>query len=161
MALASTNLQMQNALASLARFPLCIALFPKENLGVGEKVERLKGEVEFKDVTFSYNGREVVLENMSFHVDAGEHIAIVGPSGVGKTTLISLILRLYQPTDGDLFFDGRSASVYELASLRQRIGYVPQSSLLLSGTILGKPALWQPRSGRDAGGSSCKNCWHP
>ncbi len=136
MALASTNLQMQNALASLARVSALYSIVPEENLGVGEKVERLKGEVEFKDATFSYDGRESVLENLSFHVKAGEHIAIVGPSGVGKTTLISLILRLYQPTKGDLLFDGRPASAYELASLRQRIGYVPQSSLLLSGTIL-------------------------
>ena len=136
MALASTNLQMQNALASLARVSALYSIVPEENMGVGEKVERLKGEVEFKDATFSYDGRESVLEDLSFHVEAGEHVAIVGPSGVGKTTLISLILRLYQPTKGDLFFDGKPASVYELASLRQRIGYVPQSSLLLSGTIL-------------------------
>jgi ABC-type multidrug transport system fused ATPase/permease subunit len=136
MALASTNLQMQNALASLARVSALYGIVPEENVGVGEKVERLKGEVEFKDATFSYDGRDAVLEDLSFHVDAGEHIAIVGPSGVGKTTLISLILRLYQPTKGDLLFDGRPASVYELASLRQRIGYVSQSSFLLSGTIL-------------------------
>ena len=136
MALASTNLQMQNALASLARVSALYSIVPEQKEGVGEKIERLKGEVEFKDATFSYDGRESVLENLSFHVDAGEHVAIVGPSGVGKTTLISLILRLYQPTKGDLLFDGRAASVYELASLRQRIGYVPQSSLLLSGTIL-------------------------
>lgn len=136
MALASTNLQMQNALASLARVSALYSIVPEQKEGVGEKIERLKGEVEFKDATFSYDGRESVLEDLSFHVEAGEHIAIVGPSGVGKTTLISLILHLYQPTKGDLFFDGRPASVYELSSLRQRIGYVPQSSLLLSGTIL-------------------------
>jgi ATP-binding cassette, subfamily B, bacterial MsbA len=136
MALASTNLQMQNALASLARVSALYRIVPEENLGMGEKIERLKGEVEFKEATFSYGGREAVLENLSFHVDAGEHIAIVGPSGAGKTTLISLILRLYQPTKGELLFDGRPAATYDLASLRQRIGYVPQSSLLLSGTIL-------------------------
>ncbi len=136
MVLASTNLQMQFALASLARVSALYSIVPEENLGIGEKIERLKGEVEFKDATFSYDGHESVLEDLSFHVDAGEHIAIVGPSGVGKTTLISLILRLYQPTMGDLLFDGRPASAYELASLRQRIGYVPQNSLLLSGTIL-------------------------
>jgi ABC-type multidrug transport system fused ATPase/permease subunit len=136
MALASTNLQMQNALASLARVSALFSIVPEQNLGVGEKVERLKGEVEFKDATFSYDGREPVLEDLSFHVTPGEHIAIVGPSGVGKTTLISLILRLYQPTKGELWFDGRPASNYELSSLRQRIGYVPQNSLLLSGTIL-------------------------
>lgn len=112
------------------------SIIPEQGAGVGEKVDRLRGEVEFKDAAFSYDGRDSILENLSFHVDPGEHIAIVGPSGVGKTTLISLILRLYQPTKGDLFFDGKPASAYELSSLRRRIGYVPQSSLLLSGTIL-------------------------
>jgi ABC-type multidrug transport system fused ATPase/permease subunit len=136
MALASTNLQMQNALVSLARVSALYSIVPEQNLGEGEKVERLRGEVEFKDATFSYDGRETVFENLSFHVAPGEHIAIVGPSGVGKTTLISLILRLYQPTKGELCFDGKPASDYELTSLRQRIGYVPQSSLILSGTIL-------------------------
>ncbi|MGB8214211.1 MAG: ABC transporter ATP-binding protein [Anaerolineales bacterium] len=136
MALAFTSLQMQNALASLARVSALYDIVPEQNLNEGEKVERLRGDVEFKDVTFSYDGREPVLENLSFHVAPGEHIAIVGPSGVGKTTLISLILRLYRPTQGELWFDGRPASDYELASLRQHIGYVPQSSLLLSGTIL-------------------------
>ncbi len=136
MALASINLQMQNALAALARVSALYNIVPEQNLGVGEKVERLKGEVEFKDATFSYDGRETVLEHLSLHVAPGEHIAIVGPSGVGKTTLISLILRLYQPTQGELCFDGRPASDYELTSLRERIGYVPQNSLLLSGTIM-------------------------
>jgi ATP-binding cassette, subfamily B, bacterial MsbA len=134
--LALTNIQMQNALASLARVSALYRIVPEMNLGVGDKVERLKGEVEFKDATFSYDGREPVFENFSFHVAPGEHIAIVGPSGVGKTTLVSLILRLYQPTKGELCFDGRPASDYELTSLRQRIGYVPQGSLLLSGSIM-------------------------
>jgi ABC-type multidrug transport system fused ATPase/permease subunit len=136
MALASTNLQMQNALASLARVSALYSIVPEQKEGVGEKVGRLRGEVEFRNAAFSYDGRESVLEDLSFQVKPGEHIALVGPSGVGKTTLVSLILRLYQPTRGDLLFDGRPASEYELASLRQRIGYVPQSSHLLSGTIL-------------------------
>jgi ABC-type multidrug transport system fused ATPase/permease subunit len=136
MSLASTNLDLQNALAALARVSALYNIVPEQNLGVGEKVERLKGEVEFKDATFSYDGRETVFEHLSFHVSPGEHIAIVGPSGVGKTTLISLILRLYQPTQGELRFDDRPASDYELTSLRERIGYVPQNSLLLSGTIM-------------------------
>jgi ABC-type multidrug transport system fused ATPase/permease subunit len=136
MALASTNLQMQSALASLSRVSALYSIVPEQVAGMGEMVEQLKGEVEFKEATFSYDGRDTVLENLSFHVAPGEHIAIVGPSGVGKTTLISLILRLYQPTKGDILFDGRPASEYELGSLRQRIGYVPQVSLLVAGTIL-------------------------
>jgi ABC-type multidrug transport system fused ATPase/permease subunit len=63
-------------------------------------------------------------------------VAIVGPSGVGKTTLMSLILRFYRPASGEIYFDGSPATDYEVGSLRRRIGYVSQSTLLLSGTII-------------------------
>jgi ABC-type multidrug transport system fused ATPase/permease subunit len=63
-------------------------------------------------------------------------VAIVGPSGVGKTTLMSLILRFYRPASGEIYFDGSPATDYEVGSLRRRIGYVSQSILLLSGTII-------------------------
>ena len=134
--LASANLQLQNALASLERVSALYDIVPEANQGEGKEVERLKGEVDFEKVTFSYDGKETVLHEVSFHVDSGEHVAIVGPSGVGKTTLVSLILRFYKPTAGEIFLDGYPASEYELNSLRQRIGYVSQSTLLLSGTIV-------------------------
>jgi subfamily B ATP-binding cassette protein MsbA len=133
--LASANLQLQNALAALERVSALFDIVPEETLGAGCQVERLTGQVEFKDVSFAYDGREPVLHDVSFFVRPGEHVAIVGPSGVGKTTLVSLILRFYKPTQGDLWFDGRPAAEYELSSLRRRIGYVSQSTLLLSGTI--------------------------
>ncbi len=76
---------------------------------------------------------------------AGERVAIVGPSGVGKTTLVSLILRFYKPTAGEIWFDGVPAADYELGSLRRRIGYVSQSTLLLVGDDRRQPALRQPR----------------
>ena len=66
------------------------------------------GEVEFKDVTFAYNGVDPVLEHVSMHITPGEQVAIVGPSGVGKTTLVSLILRFYRPLQGEIFFDDRA-----------------------------------------------------
>jgi ABC-type multidrug transport system fused ATPase/permease subunit len=132
--LASTGLQLQNALAALERVSALFEIVPEES-GSGLPVDRLRGEVEFKDVSFSYDGGEPVLEGVSCLVRPGERVAIVGPSGVGKTTLISLLLRFYQPTGGEICFDGRPAADYELASLRQRIGYVSQSTLLLSGTI--------------------------
>jgi len=133
--LASANLQLQNALAALERVSVLFDIVPEENLDIGQKVERLSGEIEFKNVSFSYDGREPVLQDVSCLIRPGEHVAIVGPSGVGKTTLVSLILRFYKPTQGEIWFDGLPASEYELSSLRQRIGYVSQSTLLLSGTI--------------------------
>jgi ABC-type multidrug transport system fused ATPase/permease subunit len=108
---------------------------PEENKGSGRVVEHLKGEVCFDSVSFAYDGQDTVLEQVSFAVKPGEHVAIVGPSGVGKSTLVGLILRFYRPTHGEVFFDGLPASDYELSSLRQRIGYVAQSTTLLAGTI--------------------------
>ena len=133
--LASANLQLQNALAALERVSALFDIVPEENLGCGKHVERLSGEIEFKGVSFSYDNREPVLQHVSCHIRAGENVAIVGPSGVGKTTLVSLILRFYQPTQGEIWFDGLPAAEYELESLRRRIGYVSQSTMLLSGTI--------------------------
>jgi ABC-type bacteriocin/lantibiotic exporter with double-glycine peptidase domain len=134
--LATANLDLQDARAALERVSALFEIVPEENIGTGAKVEQLKGDIEFKNVYFSYYGREPVLKNVSFRVRPGERVAIVGPSGVGKTTLLSLILRFYKPTGGEIIFDGRPASDYDLSSLRRRIGYVPQGTHLLSGTIM-------------------------
>ncbi len=133
--LAATNLRLQEALAALERVSALFDIVPEDNLDTGKRVGRLRGAIEFKNVSFSYDGREPVLQDVSCLIRPGEHVAIVGPSGVGKTTLVSLILRFYKPTQGEIWFDGRPASEYEVGSLRQRIGYVSQSTLLLSGTI--------------------------
>jgi ABC-type multidrug transport system fused ATPase/permease subunit len=133
--LAVSNLQLQQALASLERVSALFDIVPEENADQGKRVQRLKGEVEFENVSFSYDGREKVLQNISFHIFPGEHVGIVGPSGVGKTTLISLILCFYRPFKGEIRFDNSPASEYEVRSLRRRIGYVSQNTLLLSGTI--------------------------
>jgi ABC-type multidrug transport system fused ATPase/permease subunit len=134
--LATANLQLQKALAALQRIWALFRILPEENSQAGVKVDHLKGELEFRDVSFSYNGRDRVLDRLSFKIGAGEQLAMVGPSGVGKTTLLSLILCFYRPTSGEIYFDGRPASGLEVTSLRKRIGYVSQNSLLLSGTIM-------------------------
>lgn len=132
--LAAAALQIQGALAALDRVAALCDVVPEET-GTGTVVERLRGEVELRDVAFAYGGDEV-LGGISCRIAAGEHVAIVGPSGVGKTTLVSLLLRFYKPTRGEVWFDGRPAAEYELGSLRRRIGYVAQQTTLLSGTIL-------------------------
>jgi ABC-type bacteriocin/lantibiotic exporter with double-glycine peptidase domain len=134
--LATANLDLQDARASLERVSALFDIVPEENIGKGTTIDKLAGEIEFRNVSFSYDSREPVLKNISFHVRPGERIAIVGPSGVGKTTLISLILRFYKPSSGEIYFDGRAASEFDVKALRQRIGYVSQNPLLLSGTIM-------------------------
>ena len=133
--LADAAFSYQNARAALERVSALFNIVPEEANGSGTPVEKLRGEVEMRDVAFSYDGTEQVLDGISFRVAPGERVALVGPSGVGKTTLISLILRFYRPGRGELLFDGAPAESYELASLRRRIGYVSQNPVLLSGTI--------------------------
>ncbi len=134
--LATANLDMHGALASANRVANLYDLVPEENTGRGKIVRRLNGDIEFKQVCFAYEADAPILSDISFSIRAGERIALAGASGVGKTTLISLILRLYKPTGGEIFFDSRPASDYEVGSLRERIGYVPQQNWLLAGTIM-------------------------
>jgi len=134
--LATANLDLQDARASLERVSALFDIVPEENMGKGKTIEKLSGEIEFRNVSFSYDSRQPVLKDISFRGRPGERIAIVGPSGVGKTTLISLLLRFYKPSSGEIYFDGRAASEFEVNALRQRIGYVSQIPVLLSGTIM-------------------------
>jgi ABC-type multidrug transport system fused ATPase/permease subunit len=134
--LTSTGLQMQNIRASLERLTALLDVVPEENAAKGEKVEALEGGIEFRNVSFEYDPKNPVLSEVSFRISPGEHIAVVGPSGVGKTTLLSLLLRFYNPTRGEILYDGKPAANYDVRSLRQRIGYVSQSPILLSGTTM-------------------------
>ena len=96
----------------------------------------VSGEVAFKDVNFSYskNG-EYVLKNISFVAKAGETIGIIGSTGSGKSTLVKLIPRLYDPDSGAIFIDGINLKEYETKQLRSMIGFVPQKATLFTGTI--------------------------
>lgn len=94
-----------------------------------------RGDVEFRDVRFSYNGESEALKGISFRVNAGEKVAIVGPSGSGKTTLINLIPRFYEPTSGMILVDGVDTRTIPLGDLRAQIAIVPQEVMLFAGTI--------------------------
>lgn len=96
----------------------------------------LKGEIEFKDVSFCYPGESTYsLQNISFHIHPGEKVAIIGPTGSGKSTIIKLILRLYDPTSGSIFIDGKEIGSYPKQFLRNRLGVALQNSVLFSATI--------------------------
>lgn len=134
--LASVNLQLQRARAALERVAALFEIAPEDPQAGGIRVTRLKGEIELRRVAFAYGGRRPILSDLSLHVLPGESVAIMGPSGVGKSTLLSLLLRFYKPSAGNIYFDGRSASSYELDALRRRMGYVPQRPRLVNGSIL-------------------------
>lgn len=97
----------------------------------------LQGNLRFQQVNFAYPARKdvAVLKDLSFEVQAGEKLAVVGPSGTGKSTLASLVLRFYEPDSGSLFYDERPAASYSLTDIRQQIAIVPQDVLLFGGTV--------------------------
>jgi ATP-binding cassette subfamily B protein len=106
----------------------------------------LKGEIEFRHLNFSYEGTEV-LHDISLHIPAGSSLAIVGPTGSGKTTLVNLLSRLFEAPQGSLLVDGRPVREYPLAVLRRNIGMVPQETFLFSETIRENLAFGAPEAG--------------
>lgn len=96
----------------------------------------IEGNVAFDDVTFAYDPGINILENLSFEVKAGESIALVGPTGAGKTTVVNLISRFYNLTGGNILIDGHDISQVTLNSLRSQMGIMLQDSFIFSGTIL-------------------------
>ena len=96
---------------------------------------RLKGEIEFRDVAYNYGGSENAVEHISFTASPGETVAIIGPTGSGKSTVINLIPRLADASEGSVLIDGRDVREYNVDDLRRNIGFVPQKNILFSGTI--------------------------
>jgi subfamily B ATP-binding cassette protein MsbA len=106
----------------------------KEREGARD-IEHIKGEVAFHDVNFGYHSGYLILKHLNFRVKAGQRIAIVGRSGSGKTTIVNLIPRFYDPTSGAITIDGIDVRDFTLQSLRRHIGMVLQDPILFSGTI--------------------------
>nr|MCR5115984.1 ATP-binding cassette domain-containing protein [Lachnospiraceae bacterium] len=102
---------------------------------------RIKGDIEFKNVSFKFEDADrSVLKDISFSVKAGQTVAIMGETGCGKTSLIHLIPRFYEPTHGDIYIDGVNVNKYKLHQLRKNIGLATQDVLLYSDTIDGNIA---------------------
>ena len=102
-----------------------------------EPMENIRGDIEFKNLTFTYPGTDYeVLKDVSFKINAGENVGIIGKTGSGKTTIVDLILRIYNVPDNSLFIDGRDVNTIPIKNLRDFAAYVPQDNFLFSDTIL-------------------------
>jgi ATP-binding cassette subfamily B protein len=143
--LAERFTQIQGGLTAVERIgelmeqPIEIADLPGEQRGEAARRSagqaRSPGEVVFEAVSFAYRPDEPILEDLSFRIAAGEHVAIVGPTGSGKTTVIRLLCRLYEPQRGRILLDGVDIRELPIATLRQRLGVVLQDTFLFSGNV--------------------------
>ncbi|WP_254543074.1 ABC transporter ATP-binding protein [Halomarina pelagica] len=106
-----------------------------ENASNPLALDDVDGQIEYDDVTFAYESGETVLDGVTFDVEAGETVALVGPTGAGKSTVAKLLLRLYDVTDGAVRVDGHDVRDVDLAGLREGIGYVSQDTFLFDGTV--------------------------
>jgi len=127
-----------------------------------EPAERLSGAVQFDDVHFRYPSRPdlPVLRGLDLAAAAGEKIALVGPSGAGKSTIVSMLLRFYEPDSGQLLLDGRNAQDYDLANVRGNMAIVPQEVMLFGGSIreniaYGRPTATEAEIHAAAEGAHC------
>jgi putative ABC transport system ATP-binding protein len=116
----------------------------------GMKVTSARGPIRFENLTFSYPTRPAVniFDNLNFEIPQGTNVAIVGPSGGGKSTIASLILRFYSPTSGQILIDGKDIATMNVKSLRRKIGIVGQEPVLFSGTIAENIAYGKPDATR-------------
>ena len=127
--------QLQKAIGSSERVVELLA--EEEEAGSGAQMAAIKGTIEFDGVGFHYPTRteEEVLKGVTFKIQSGEKVALVGPSGAGKSTIIHLLLRFYEVAAGQIRIDGEPITHWNLASLRNKIGIVPQEVLLFGGSI--------------------------
>ncbi|MEN8222383.1 MAG: ABC transporter ATP-binding protein [Acidobacteriota bacterium] len=105
---------------------------------------RLGGKIEFRNVNFEYMDGDRILENVTFSIQKGEKIALVGNTGSGKTTIINLINRIYEVTDGSILIDDRDIKDYDLEYLRDQVGVVPQDPFFFNGSIIENLSLFKP-----------------
>lgn len=137
MLFASVFMMYPRAAVSASRIQEALDMEPaiREEEGVTETAT--KGYLEFKNVTFAYPGHaeSPVIRNVSFKASPGKTVAFIGSTGSGKSTLIQLIPRFYDVSEGEILIDGVNVKEYKLSALRNKIGYIPQKALLFTGTI--------------------------
>ncbi len=145
---------LQSALASLER--IYEVMDTPEEKDDGIEIDKLKGRIEYRDVWFEYTPGNPVIRGVNLTIESGEAIALVGHTGAGKTTLINLLLRFRDPTNGEILIDGVDTRRISRRSLRRRIGYVLQETYLFPGTILENIQIAKPGVTRDEVIQTCK-----
>ena len=130
------QMQIQEASISMKRLGE-IMDYPSETAGDEDRtdLDKVEGDIEFKDVTFRYGNRAPALDHISFTIPAGKKVALVGSSGSGKSTITKLLLKYYEPEDGEIDLNGVNLAEYTNDSVRRAISYVPQNVELFSKTI--------------------------
>lgn len=141
-----TNLprQLMNLITSVQRIGDVMSQEPQIYDRKNAAALDLKGEIEFKDLSFGYKSYQPILEHIHLKVKPGEMIGLVGASGTGKSTMINLIMHLYEADDGELLIDGRDIREIQLANYHSQIGVVLQETFLFSGTILNNIRFARP-----------------
>jgi ATP-binding cassette, subfamily B, bacterial len=142
--LAGTYGSYQLARGALERLESVFAESPEPGLAGGLAVGRSTGAIAFEQVSFAYSGRPPVLTGFTLAIAPGEIIALTGPNGVGKSTLVNLLLRYYAPATGRITLDGTDIAALDVRALRRQFGYVPQRPLLLDGTVRENIAFGMP-----------------
>lgn len=142
--------ELQNAVACAGRIYEIIDETPQTpDAQDAVELENVKGDVGFKDVSFSYVKDKKLIEGLNVSVRAGQRIAIVGPTGCGKTTLINLLMRFYDPDGGEISIDGNDILKVTRKSLRKNYGMVLQDTWLKSGTVFENIAMGKPEATRE------------
>ncbi|NLD87204.1 MAG: ABC transporter ATP-binding protein [Clostridiales bacterium] len=136
--------QYQNGMSGFNRFADLMDTAAEEDSPGARDLDNVEGEIEFKNVTFSYDKDSSVLKDISVHVEPGKTVALVGPSGGGKTTFCRLLPRFYDVDDGDIYIDGKNIKDITLRSLRENIGIVQQEVFLFTGSIYENIAYGRP-----------------
>ena len=129
--------QLQNGLSGFTRYEEMLEIEPDiADAPDAKELTEVKGDISFENVSFHYDGGDEVFESLSLHVPAGEFVALVGSSGVGKTTLCGLIPRFYDVSGGSITLDGTDIRALKLQSLRNHIGVVQQDVYLFAGNVM-------------------------
>ena len=148
--LSSLSVKFSRAMVSAKRVADILDIEPEiRDLPDARQASALQGDIAFHQVAFGYERNTNVLHGVSFHIDAGQKVALVGSSGAGKSTIVNLILRLYEPQSGSIMIDGINSAQYKRESLRQHIGIVLQDTVLFGASIAENISYGKPYATRE------------